>query len=398
MKTNCLPKKTLLTGLMCLCLAAFAAAQERIAIQHGPYLQNLKETEVTIVWKANKPSIGWVELAPDDESTYYACERPKYFDTTNGVKNTSLVHVAKITGLTPGTTYRYRVYAQEVLDHEWVEITYGKTAATDVYGAKPLTFTTNDRNKPETSFLMINDIHGRTADIPQLLEAGGYKSADLVIFNGDMLSQLKDEESLFTGFMDISVQLFAKEKPMYYARGNHETRGLFATSFQHYFSPKEPHLYFLLRQGPVCFIFLDTGEDKPDSDIEYSGITDYDRYRTEQAQWLAEAVQSADFTQAKFKVVIAHMPPLPGKRLWHGQLEVLEKFVPVLNQAGADVMLCGHLHRYFNNPPTGAVRFPVIDNAHNTVLTGTTKGNELLLEVKDLQGKTLDRITVNASR
>lgn len=68
------------------------------------------------------------------------------------MKNTSLLHVVKISGLKPGTGYRYRVYAQEVLDHQGVEVTYGKVAATDVYGAKPLVFTTNDRHKPETSF------------------------------------------------------------------------------------------------------------------------------------------------------------------------------------------------------------------------------------------------------
>ena len=44
-----------------------------------------------------------------------------------------------------------------------------------------------------------------------------------------MLSQLKNEEELFTGFMDVSIDMFAKETPMYYARGNHETRGIFAT-------------------------------------------------------------------------------------------------------------------------------------------------------------------------
>ena len=86
--------------------------------------------------------------------------------------------------------------------------------------------------------------------------------------------------------MKESIDLFASEKPMYYARGNHETRGEFATSFQKYFSPKEPFLYYLFRQGPVCFIMLDTGEDKPDSDIEYSGITDYDGYRTDQVEWI----------------------------------------------------------------------------------------------------------------
>ena len=83
-----------------------------------------------------------VELAPDDGSTYYQKEREKFFDTTNGVKNTSLLHVVKISGLKPGTGYRYRVYAQEVLDHQGVEVTYGKVAATDVYGVKPFVFTT----------------------------------------------------------------------------------------------------------------------------------------------------------------------------------------------------------------------------------------------------------------
>lgn len=107
------------------------------------------------------------------------------------MKNTSLLHVVKISGLKPGTGYRYRVYAQEVLDHQGVEVTYGKVAATDVYGAKPLVFTTNDRHKPETSFAMINDIHGRTGDIPKLLEVADYKKMDMIIFNGDMLTQLK---------------------------------------------------------------------------------------------------------------------------------------------------------------------------------------------------------------
>lgn len=389
-------KQRIIIGFLCICLASMAFAQERIRIEHGPYLQNLKETETTIVWMASKPSVGWVELAPDDGSTYYQKEREKFFDTTNGVKNTSLLHVVKISGLKPGTGYRYWVYAQEVLDHQGVEVTYGKVAATDVYGVKPFVFTTNDRHKPETSFAMINDIHGRTDDIPKLLEVADYKKMDMIIFNGDMLTQLKDESGLFSGFMDVAIDLFAKEKPMYYARGNHETRGLFATSFQRYFSPKEPHLYYLVRQGPVCFIFLDTGEDKPDSDIEYSGITDYDRYRTEQAQWLAQAVQSDDFKQAKYKIVIAHMPPLPDKNLWHGQMEVLEKFVPILNQAGVDVMLSGHLHRYFNNKPTDKVKFPVIDNAHTTVIKAVAESNQLVLEVKDLQGKPVDTIVIPA--
>lgn len=378
--------------LFCLTLASYA--DERIAISHGPYLQHVKETEATFVWMANKPSIGWVELAPDDGSNYYNQERRKYFNTTNGVKNTSLLHVVKVTGLKPGTTYRYRVYATEVLEHKGVEVIYGRTDALDVWQSIPPSFRTNDAAKPETSFAMINDIHGRTDDIPALLKAADVLQKDMVFFNGDMLSQLRNEGELFSGFMDVSIDLFARQIPMYYARGNHETRGLFATSFQHYFSPKEPHLYYMFRQGPVCFVVLDTGEDKPDSDIEYSGITDYDNYRTEQAEWLKEAVRSEEFRNARFRIVIAHMPPQPVKELWHGPQEVLDKFVPILNEAGIDAMFCGHLHRYIHCKPDAWVKFPVIINSKDMVIDGQTQGDRLQLKVFDTKGALVDKIVL----
>lgn len=388
--------KRFLFSVVCMLLAFAGFAQEQITIKHGPYLQNLKETETTIVWVANKASVGWVEVAPDDGTSYYRFERSRFFDSTNGVKNVSELHAVRITGLKPGTSYRYRIYSQEVLERKGEEIVYGNVAAPSIYDKRSLKFTTNDRNKPATSFVMLNDIHGNTDYIPKLLNNAGFKETDMIIYNGDMMNWLMDEEDLFKGFMDVTVDLFATHKPMYYARGNHETRGLFAASFQHYFSPKEPHLYFLLRQGPVCFIFLDTGEDKPDSDIEYHGITDYDNYRTEQAKWLSEIVKSPDFLDAKFKVVIAHMPPLPDQDLWHGQGEVLEKFVPILNDAQVDVMLSGHLHQYFNNKPTDKVHFPVIDNSSNTVLKGVIEGNQLNMEVKNMNGEVIDKISIMA--
>ena len=102
-------RKAVLTILF-LVWAVLGSFADGIAITHGPYLQNVGETEATFVWVANKPSIGWVELAPDDGTNYYAVERPKFFDTTNGVKNTSTLHSVKVKGLKPGTNYRYRVY------------------------------------------------------------------------------------------------------------------------------------------------------------------------------------------------------------------------------------------------------------------------------------------------
>ena len=218
----------------------------------------------------------------------------------------------------------------------------------------------------------------------------------MVIFNGDMVSEFKDEETIFNGFMKESIDLFASEKPMYYARGNHETRGEFATSFQKYFSPKEPFLYYIFRQGPICFIMLDTGEDKPDSDIEYSGITDYDSYRTDQVEWMKELYKNEDFKQAKFKVVIAHMPPSADSNIWHGQKEVLNKFVPILNELGVDLMLCGHLHTNKYEEPGTRIKFPIFSNSNNSVVSVETNGNQMNLVVLDLDGKVVIKKSYSA--
>ena len=366
-------------------------AQENFNIIHGPYLQNMEQDEVTIVWITNNNAISWVELAPDDGSHFYQEERPKFFAAKNGIKSESRVHTVKLTGLNPGTGYRYRIYSQEVLSREGYRIYYGKIAASNVYSAKPLTFKTNDVNKNEITFTMVNDIHGRSDMMKTLLEYAEPKKNDMVFFNGDMVSTVNSEEDLFKGFMDTGVEMFAKEVPMYFCRGNHETRGPFATEIQTYFSPLNPELYYLVRQGPVCFVVLDCGEDKPDSDIEYYGITVYDQYRTEQMAWLKEALQQKEFLDAPFKVVICHMPPFGG---WHGELEILEKFVPLLNEANIDIMLCGHLHKHVKNAPNEKVKFPVLVNSNEAVVKGKISQNELTLDIIGLDGKQVDKINI----
>ena len=215
-----------------------------------------------------------------------------------------------------------------------------------------------------------------------------FKEREMVFFNGDMVSQFTDEKTIFDGFMDESIQLFAKEKPLYYVRGNHETRGPFATYFQDYFNPRENHIYGTLQDGPIFFILLDTGEDKPDSDLEYSGITDYDNYRTEQMEWLKQVVASDAFKQAKFKVVIAHIPPVPIEGAWHGAREVMEKFIPILNKADIDIMFCGHLHQHVYAEPSNKIQFPILVNSNNSCVLAETRGNQLNVKVIGLDGKT----------
>lgn len=383
-------KITLLTILLFFTLFP-ADAQNGIRISQSPFLQNLGPDEVTIVWVADKPSVGWVEIAPDDGSHFYRQERPKFFDAKNGIKNTSTVHTVRLSGLNPGTRYRYRVFAQEVLSHVGHKVVYGDVASTAVYQKAPLAFVTSNPEKPTVSFAMVNDIHGRNDVLEKLVSFCDLKKTDMFLFNGDMVSIFNTEKDVFDGFMTTATKLFASELPMYYTRGNHETRGSFATSFQQYFSPGAKNIYYMFRQGPVCFVILDCGEDKPDSDIEYAGITVYDQYRTEQAAWLSEVLKSPEYRDAPFKVVVCHMPPFGG---WHGEQEIADKFVPLLNDAKPDIMLCGHLHRYMRNEPKDGVNFPVIVNSNNSVLQAEAGDKELKITITDVSGKEIDRMTI----
>ena len=369
-----------------------ATAQEKLVISHGPYLQHLGEAGVTIIWTTNKNAVSWVELAPDDNTHFYLKERPKYFSAEYGFKDVSTVHTIRLSNLTPGTTYRYRIYSQEVLSHQDTKVQYGTIAATNVYSAKPLKFTTTDQSKEkEISFVMVNDIHGRNDLLENLLAKGDHQTADFIFFNGDMVSNMQNEEQLFSGFMDTAIRLFAKEKPMYYARGNHETRGNFASTFPNYFASPSGKLYYLLRRGPVCFVVLDCGEDKPDSDMEYSGIVAFDQYRDAERDWLKEAIKSPEFATAPFKVVILHMPPFGG---WHGEEEMATKFVPLLNEAKVDVMLCGHLHKYVNQQPGNGINFPVIVNSNTSVVRAEADANLLNLKIVSEKGEQIDLIQI----
>ena len=93
----------------------------------------------------------------------------------------------------------------------------------------------------------------------------------------------------------------------------------------------------------------------------YYGLADYDAYRAEECEWLKRAVQSEEFLSASARIVLLHVPPTTGT--WHGNLHLNELFMPVLNEAGIDLMLCGHEHRYSFHPAgERGAQFPIVIN------------------------------------
>ena len=373
-------------------LLSFLIAAQSIQIKHGPYLQAMDENGVTIVWTTNTPGISWVELAADGTDSFYSQEHKPYYDTSNGNRVVDTLHRVRVEGLEPGTTYRYRIFSKEMLGYKGHRLMYGAIASTDVYSKKPFSFTTLDSKKKNINFKMVNDIHDRSDMMSKMLKEVNRENTDLVFFNGDMVSTVNNEERIFEGFMDSAVSLFASEVPAYLARGNHETRGQFSHRIPDYFPTINGKLYYNFTHGPVHFIVLDGGEDKPDSDIEYSELSQFDAYRTKQQEWLKNIVETPEYKKALYRVVVIHIPPVGSS--WHGTQDLQRKFLPILNNANIDIMLCGHTHSYEYIKPNNNVSFPILINDNETYLDVNVDSNKMNLLVKDSIGTKMHEFTI----
>ena len=380
--------------LTLLAVVAFAADPPRVNTKCGPWVVGVTETEMTVVWTSTDRCMGWVEVAPDDGTSFYAEERPRYDEDFMGRHVVSAVHHVRITGLKPGTSYRYRIYQQGVDDSGHNPVPSGYISASNVYSQKPYAIRTMDAEKEDCTFTVVNDIHGRDSMMLALTKGLKEQKPDFVVFNGDMVSFMGSVEDIETGFMTRATETFATDVPLVYVRGNHETRGPGFSEYLNLFPTPTNTPYFTFRQGPVAFVVLDSGEDKPDSDIEYGGTAAYDAYREKMAEWLKEAVKSEEFRSAPVKIALLHIPFDKGVG-WYGNNELKRLLLPTLNEAGIDVMLCGHTHRYsFRDVGSVDNNFPILVNSNNDKVNVRATKSQIDMEVVDATGKVLHRHTV----
>ena len=385
--------KRLISILVALSVWGIACAQPSVRIAHGPYLQQVTDDGFTVVWTTTMDAASWVEVAPDDGSHFYAAERPKYYDSHIGKRRIGRLHRVRVEGLAPGTTYRYRIMQQGVLcDQGNKRVVLGEGYGSDILKHKPYTATTLDGRKEKTEFWVVNDIHAQDSIFRLLLEGVGKAKPDFVCFNGDMLSSMESEKQLFEGYLNSAAELLTPAGiPIFATRGNHENRGSFSPRFLDYFPTSTGEVYYTFRQGPAYFVVLDCGEDKPDSDIRYYGLGDWDAYRQREAAWLKEVVRSEEFRTAPVRIVLIHMIP-GGEASWYGEQQIRRLFVPELAGKGIDLMLCGHYHRYqWIDDGSRGVDFPILVNSNNDCLRVSADPKGIDLKVIDTSGAVIER-------
>ncbi|PST84668.1 metallophosphoesterase [Pedobacter yulinensis] len=354
-----------------------------------PYLQAPAPDGMTVMWLTSRQTQSWVEFQEAGGPKRRAAH------SQNGMFSVSdRIQRIRLNNLKPGTTYTYTVFSKEITDFQPYKITFGQTVQ-----AGPFTFSTPAADKEAVSFLILNDIHDRPASFGQLLALNKDERYDFVFLNGDMFNHQIDERQLIDHLIAPCTDSFASSKPFLFIRGNHETRGRFSPNLGRYFENIDGGNYFAFDRGPVHFVCLDTGEDKEDTAPVYAGLADYDRYRAEQAAWLEQHMQSKAYRQARFRVVLMHIPHYHSGD-WHGTMHCRQLFGPLFNKYKIDMLISGHTHRYGIHEPQEGHNFPIVigggpQDGRRTLIRFNAAGRKLAVQMIRDDGQVVGNYAIN---
>ncbi len=371
--------------LACLVLAFTAGAARRSNLLYGPWVSDVSETGFTVLWVTEEPSLDYVVLAPDDGTSFEKTDRPHYYQTAYGRRVSGRYHTVHIDGLEPGTSYRYRLVGQVIKDDsDPYRIVYG--AKMQISPGSYSVVRTLSAESPQCRFSVFNDIHFDDARFTALASGVDVASTDFLLLNGDIVSYCQSIDSVAKHCIrPITAQ--AARLPIIYARGNHEGRGRDFDKFYGLFPTPTGEFWFSFRQGPAAFIVLDAGEDKPDKSHEYGGQADYDSWRQVQTEWLKEAVKAPSFVSAPQKICIMHVPTINFKNSWYSQVWITENWGPILEEAGIDLMISAHHHKWICSPAgEDGKAYPVLVNSNMERMDVVVTPEKITVATFDVNG------------
>lgn len=369
------------------------APAEPLRLTSPPVLTNVSDDGVTVIVGVNRPSAVQVEYGETPELGLVA------YGSAGGLRSyDDRVHKVRLTGLRPGTKYHYRVVTQQVTFHNAYKIERGETIASE-----PQAFRTLHSGGDTCRFVIWNDTHDRADTLAAVHAATEKTQPDFLVWNGDISNDLGSESLIARLFLSPGKELpYAATTPLMLVRGNHDLRGAAARALSRYTDTPGGLPYYSFRQGPVAFIVLDTGEDKPDDHPVYAGLNDFRAFRALQRAWLAEELQKPSITSAAVRIVCCHIPLAwtrpretgswcaDGHQQWHD----------LLAGAGVSLVISGHTHEWAHLPPEANRPYhqligggPALERA--TYVRGELSGGKLVVEQFSLStGASLAKIAL----
>jgi hypothetical protein len=200
----------------------------------------------------------------------------------------------------------------------------------------------------EVRAYVVADSHGRSREAVAAASFFG-EGLDLLILNGDVAPQSETADEALTIF-DVAFAVTGGRVPCLLTRGNHELRGAWAAPLTEMLPSADGRPYYTVSLGPLRFVVLDCGEDKPDDHREYSGTAAFHAFRLEETAFLERFAreEAADFADgARHRLVLSH---IPFTRRDRGDFDIEDtlytRWAELLNEAYApQLYIAGHLHR-----------------------------------------------------
>ena len=274
----------------------------------GPYLQALGQKAVTVKLEVSMPETVTVDVTG-----------PANFHATRSSESAKRFHSIRIDGLSPGTTYAYKVSAT------------GSESA-------PASFTTAPLENKPFKFVVFGDNRSDASTHAAIVRMIEKAPADFLVHTGDMV-QTGDNEGEWQEFFQIENKLLAS-RCIFAAVGNHELTAPDPTgqvTFLRYFATAEddgrerPHLYGSFRWSNTRFFMLNA----------------MDTWTGEEREWLKNELASATNEPGLVhRIAVLHHGPFSSGR--HGNNIRLHTngIVDVLRDGKVNLVLAGHDHLY----------------------------------------------------
>lgn len=293
------------------------------ALERRPYVQRVGPDGATIVWTSRAERPERVELSPPGAArvAYAGAREPTRF--LRGAHQ----YAVRLADLEPSTTYCYSIADDDGVVHGPIGFRTAPPRGADV----------------PVRILAFGDSGTGNTDQWALREQMETVPIDLILHMGDLAYQSGTLPQLERYFFDVYEGLL-DSFPVYPALGNHEYRTAAAGPTLEVFDlpdnggPDARERYYSFDWGPVHVVALDT-----------------ERFDGAQAEWLERDLAATDLP---WTIVIAHRSAFSSGH-YGSNGTWIQRFVPILERHGVQLVLTGHDHHYERTTPMRGVTYVV---------------------------------------
>jgi len=280
-----------------------------VSLTRGPYLQSVTPDSVIVVWETDAPGDSRVDYGP---TASYGLVVSDVVSVTH--------HALALTGLSPYTTFHYRVSTDGQL--------LGEDSAFRT--AAPLAQTT-------FSFVVYGDTRTNVTPHQQVVDRIRALAPDFVLHTGDFVDD-GGSPGQWTTFFTIEQDLI-RQAPLFGVLGNHENDSPYYFDVFHFPGNER---WYSFDYGNVHFVALE---------IDWSSSY---APGSEQSQWLENDLAH---TGQLWKVVFFHVPLYTsGPHGYDPEISQLREALELLfTQYGVDLVFNGHDHDYERSVANGVV-------------------------------------------